>query len=114
MTTTSEFCDQEGQPISQEEWHALLSTPNYRMVRLTCPQPELEVMTFWVGRLPYLFETLVRRLRRSVLASLRYATRQQALDGHTHLHELFALPATRYPREKEPRLVQSALRRRGP
>lgn len=112
--TTTEFFDQEGEPISQEEWHALLSTPNYRMVRLTCPQPDLEVTTFWVGRRPYLFETIVRRLRRSVLSTLRYATRPQALAGHTHLHELFALPAKRYPREKEPGLVQSALRRRGP
>jgi len=89
-TTTTEFCDQAGEPISQARWHALLSTPNYRMVQLTWPQPDLEVTTFWVGRHPYLFETLVRRQRRVVLATLRYATRQQALAGHTHLHELFA------------------------
>jgi hypothetical protein len=86
------YYDRRGNPISLEGWTHLLQDREYRRVASTAiPESDVWVSTVWLGldhnfsfgtepHVPVIFETMVFGVEDEVMD--RYATEEQALEGH--------------------------------
>lgn len=89
------YYDRNGNPINMQQWGALLSDPDYQIVKQSRGVGKL-VSTIWlgldhsfgVGGPPVIFETMVFRLNPDgemiphEIAADRYCTEEEALRGH--------------------------------
>jgi len=83
--------DREGNPMTMEQWNALLGDPEYKVVQQDTLENGRWVSTVWLGMNmqygegpPLIFETMVfpSHGNYSELYCERYATEAQARQGH--------------------------------
>jgi hypothetical protein len=91
----SDYYDRDGRPIGMMEWGRLLDNLEYRVIEKTLVRGRWEVSTVWMGLdhsfgqgPPLIFETMVFDQNAGDASDhemRRYATEQQARDGHAEM-----------------------------
>jgi hypothetical protein len=83
--------DRDGNPISLDEWMRLVADLEYKRIEWTeIPDVGIEVSTVWLGLNhnflmegpPYIFETMVFGLPNDMEVQERWATEEEAIEGH--------------------------------
>lgn len=101
MPPTHRLFDKNGKPITDFEYYRLLGAPNYRVLRQSRPNHDIEVTTLWVGYSPAganegeIFEsTAVYVPTRRLVAQWGSKSQAEALRRHEDLEQALKQPGS--------------------
>ena len=100
------YYDRQGNPITPEEYYDLQRDPEYRTLRVEELENGLEISTIWLGSNhnysrtgpPFIFETMIFGGKHNLnmpLECRRYATEEEAFEGHEKLKTKWENGATK-------------------